>query len=252
MLKSPESPKKYTPEEIADLEKSQTIFEAELLKGGAEYEIDEKGHKHLVATEEQKNKLHSEMERDIKNRQETIDENERQEKLWEKIFNLNLERGAIIRVKKRKEDWTVGNDGFVFSRLSKNDNKIFFFDVGENSGEFYSNIKDIMDMDIETDPKIIDNIKKGVNKFGPFKDGTTISCMSYKTNKEGQVLRKYSVKKNNHIVVIEHGDYPGKLVEALQSGETLEEYLKKLVETLQPGETRETLEGYLKYEDIKK
>ncbi|MDO8669033.1 MAG: hypothetical protein Q7K65_01930 [Candidatus Buchananbacteria bacterium] len=48
MPKSPESPKKYTPEEIADLEKSRTISDAELLKKGSKYEIDEEGNKHLV------------------------------------------------------------------------------------------------------------------------------------------------------------------------------------------------------------
>ena len=53
MPKSPESPKKYTPEEIADLEKSRTISDTELLKDGAKYEIDEEGNKHLSATDEQ-------------------------------------------------------------------------------------------------------------------------------------------------------------------------------------------------------
>lgn len=48
-------PKQYTPEEIAQLEKSRTISDAELLKGGAEYSINEKGEKeNLLATDEQK------------------------------------------------------------------------------------------------------------------------------------------------------------------------------------------------------
>lgn len=40
-----EQPKQYTPEEIAEIEKSRTVSDAELLKEGAEYEINEKGEK---------------------------------------------------------------------------------------------------------------------------------------------------------------------------------------------------------------
>lgn len=46
-------PKQYTPEEMAELEKSRTISDAELLKGGAEYEVDENGGKKLRVTKEQ-------------------------------------------------------------------------------------------------------------------------------------------------------------------------------------------------------
>lgn len=52
----------YTPEKIAELEKSRTISDAELLKGGAEYSINEKGEKeNLLATEEQKDGIHRTM-----------------------------------------------------------------------------------------------------------------------------------------------------------------------------------------------
>lgn len=44
---------KYTPEQIAELEKSRTISDAELLKGGAEYVVDEKGEKRLEITKKQ-------------------------------------------------------------------------------------------------------------------------------------------------------------------------------------------------------
>ena len=43
-----ENPKEYTLEEVADIEKSRTISDAELLKGGARYEVDEQGDKHLI------------------------------------------------------------------------------------------------------------------------------------------------------------------------------------------------------------
>ena len=63
-----EQPKQYTPEEIAQLEKSRTISDAELLKGGAEYVVDEKGEKeNLLVSEEQKNFLEN------RKLQETID-----------------------------------------------------------------------------------------------------------------------------------------------------------------------------------
>ena len=46
-----EQPKQYTPEEIANLEKSRTISDAELLKGGAEYLIEESSDKKLIVAE---------------------------------------------------------------------------------------------------------------------------------------------------------------------------------------------------------
>ncbi|KKU81895.1 MAG: hypothetical protein UY07_C0007G0049 [Parcubacteria group bacterium GW2011_GWA1_47_8] len=45
-------PKQYTSEEIANLEKSRTISDAELLKGGAEYSVDEKGEKENLLVED--------------------------------------------------------------------------------------------------------------------------------------------------------------------------------------------------------
>ncbi len=56
---NPEKPKQYTPEEIAEMEKSRTISDAELLKGGAEYIVSEEGEKVLHATEEQINQVES-------------------------------------------------------------------------------------------------------------------------------------------------------------------------------------------------
>ena len=49
----PEGKPKYTPEQIAELEKSRTISDAELLKGGAEYVVDEKEEKRLGITKKQ-------------------------------------------------------------------------------------------------------------------------------------------------------------------------------------------------------
>ncbi len=54
---SAEQPKQYTPEEIARLEKSRTISDAELLKGGAEYIIDENKERVLLVGKSQNEDL---------------------------------------------------------------------------------------------------------------------------------------------------------------------------------------------------
>jgi len=57
MSKSQESPKKYTQKEMAEIEKSRALSDAELLKGGAEYRINEKEEKLLIPTKEQKKQV---------------------------------------------------------------------------------------------------------------------------------------------------------------------------------------------------
>ena len=57
-----EQPKQYTPEEIAEMEKSRTISDAELLKGGAGYVIDEDEGKKLVANSEMIKEIRDEHE----------------------------------------------------------------------------------------------------------------------------------------------------------------------------------------------
>ena len=52
-----EGPKQKTSEEIVEIEKSRTISDAELLRDGAEYVINEGGGKHLRITDEQFEKL---------------------------------------------------------------------------------------------------------------------------------------------------------------------------------------------------
>lgn len=66
-----EQPKEYTQEEIAQLEKSRTISDAELLKGGAEYAVDENSEKeNLLATEKQKENIPENIIRNILNKLE--------------------------------------------------------------------------------------------------------------------------------------------------------------------------------------
>ena len=54
------TPKQLTPEEIAKLEKSRTISDANFLEKGAEYVVDDNGNKHLRITDEQLEGLNKE------------------------------------------------------------------------------------------------------------------------------------------------------------------------------------------------
>lgn len=72
-----------SPEEIAKIEKERTISDAELLKGGAEYEINESGEKILEPTREQLEKIKND-----KNLEEDLDRlkkmfEEKKIKKWE-------------------------------------------------------------------------------------------------------------------------------------------------------------------------
>lgn len=72
-----EQPKQYTPEEIAQLEKSRTISDAELLKGGAEYEVNERGETSITPTAEQFNMMHERFVKEegfLKERQKIFEE----------------------------------------------------------------------------------------------------------------------------------------------------------------------------------
>ncbi len=57
-----ETPKQPTPEEQAKIEAERTLSDAELIKGGAEYKIDEEGKKRLEVTADQIETAREEME----------------------------------------------------------------------------------------------------------------------------------------------------------------------------------------------
>lgn len=59
------SPETLGPEEIAKFEKERTLSDAELLKGGAEYKIDEEGKKRLEVTREHIDEKREEMKKDL-------------------------------------------------------------------------------------------------------------------------------------------------------------------------------------------
>lgn len=54
-----EKPNKLTPKDVAKIEKSRTISDAELLKAGADYVVDKEGNKRLEVTPDQKERLSS-------------------------------------------------------------------------------------------------------------------------------------------------------------------------------------------------
>ena len=85
---NPEQPKQYTPKEIAEIEKSRTISDAELLKGGAEYVVDEEKMvgQLIVPTEEQIRNIHLEM---MKMRSEV------ENKAYDKLFSYVLENMPV-------------------------------------------------------------------------------------------------------------------------------------------------------------
>ena len=84
------APKQYTNEEIAGMEKSRTISDAELLKGGAEYvlEGDDSGKHILEITDNQYIKIHEEMERDLKE----------QELIEQKVRDDFKERAKVLSI----------------------------------------------------------------------------------------------------------------------------------------------------------
>ena len=54
-----------SPEEQAEIEKSRAISDAELLKGGAHYKVDEQGGKTFVPTVEQLQVAETEMKKEL-------------------------------------------------------------------------------------------------------------------------------------------------------------------------------------------
>jgi hypothetical protein len=88
-------PKMPTPEEIAKIEKNRTISDAELLKEGAEWEIDDSGEKKaLNITKKQEKKICEEMSR-------TNRDQKHYEKIKKMIENDGIRKGDSIRINGR-------------------------------------------------------------------------------------------------------------------------------------------------------
>lgn len=89
-----EQPKQYTQEEISELEKSRTISDAELLKGVAEYVVDEKGEKRLNITDPQLEEI--KLERKTRNSFTTDTEMGKFDLIMEKIKHLELHKDSPV------------------------------------------------------------------------------------------------------------------------------------------------------------
>lgn len=92
---SAENPTQYTPEQMAELEKSRAISDGGLLEEGAEYTFNEKGERALIATQEQKDSIDS---RHSYNAIRGLSEEETKEKRMA-AMTLFLEKlGSIIKI----------------------------------------------------------------------------------------------------------------------------------------------------------
>lgn len=110
----------------AKIEKSRTISDAELLKGGAEYVVDKKGNKVLKVANRQSNDIN----------EEHIGENERERRrsLYEYVQQEGFKRGDKIKIKflpnKDKDfsklGWSYINPGLSYHNIKTGDEKIFY------------------------------------------------------------------------------------------------------------------------------
>ena len=118
-----EGEKQYTPEEIAKLEKSRTISDADLLRGGAEYKVDEGGDKQLFLSEDQ-----------MDNYQKRIERND-----WINMLK-SLEKGKKIKITFGKiVSYSLGDaNGYDHSYEGKEFIDVFKGYIGHYTGKFIS------------------------------------------------------------------------------------------------------------------
>lgn len=109
--------KQKTPQEMAQIKKERAISDSELLKGGAEYQIDNEGNEILLATGEQIESAKREMEKDldkkgIEKRLENMNGEERE------LFDSSVSYGNLL-----EESRVLLNEGRIsneeFGNLSK-------------------------------------------------------------------------------------------------------------------------------------
>jgi len=241
MPKSPESPKKYTPEEIADLEKSRTISDAELLKGGAKYEIDEQEDRHLRATAEQKNRAHSMMDFELMEKQESLDKKlkkqERQKKskiILEQMEALNLKGGELLRIIDNRYRNPRGI--FIFSNITEDGIEVInpFHNANRHKKTEIIKIDDIDDIGIETNKDVLDELDKEKKWYGPFKDGTRIYTESDEVFGAGDSANRkwFIVDADGNLVADSETNQKRcfTIMDALERGLTIEEILRPEVE----------------------
>lgn len=94
---SQEQPKQYTPEEIAEMEKTRTISDAELLKEGAKYVVDEKGEKRLEPTGLQKNLMYGNYE----------DEKKEEDLKQKRLENIERFKETLKNIAGKEDDFEI-------------------------------------------------------------------------------------------------------------------------------------------------
>lgn len=137
-----ETPKMPSPEEMAEIEKARTLFDAELLKDGAEYKFDEIGQKNLELTEEQIERAKKEREQEMKGkeRKETVNYIETEKG---SVYQY-LPDGRTQRYKKVENKHYEPQDALVFipdwSWVSKNAPENVLMKLGENETQYNQTI----------------------------------------------------------------------------------------------------------------
>ena len=131
------TPKQYTNEEIAEMEKSRTISDGNLLEGGAEYVVNDKGGLDFVATPDQKRLIsYSENE-------EIYYAKKRRAKERVEFFikDQNIHKGDVVKV----------NDGQIGRFVEFKNEKVFLMSLFGGPGALY---------EITYDAKQIVSLKK--------------------------------------------------------------------------------------------
>lgn len=116
-----EQPKQYTPEQIAEMEKSRTISDAELLGGGAEYVVDEKGEKSMETTVEQKQILEVTQIEAVRAEIEAMATQEQKRAIQEVSAETSPE---TLEERKDQERRTENARDFTAKDLAKNDEEL--------------------------------------------------------------------------------------------------------------------------------
>lgn len=119
----------FSKEQIAELEKTRTISDAELLKGGAKYEIDENSNKKLIPTDQQIESAGIEMNIDLDKNRTLVDKI----KLAVKDGNKELVDSLFREFKEKYEpdlrSYLIGYNVSKFNKSARRFKSNFFEDV---------------------------------------------------------------------------------------------------------------------------
>lgn len=172
--------KKYLKQAMAEIEKSRTISDAELLKAGAEYEIDEKENKELIPTPKQIEDIRKEnaefykMKEEKEKEYEGMTEEQRVRHFWETRLkneiriemsqNPNCEFAIVVPVYNEKPERLLGQiESLKKQRGVTPDQFEIIYTVNNDLPSENSKSKEV----IAANKKVIEELKKvtGLNVF---------------------------------------------------------------------------------------